>query len=154
MRIEVREDDLATPEVHALIEEHLAGMHRNSPPGHVHALAIQNLKMPSITFWTARWDGELCGCGALKELDSQTGEIKSMRTRDAYLRRGVGQAILDKIIRTAHQRGYSRLLLETGTGSAFHAAHALYRRNGFEWSNAFADYIATDFNTFMARTLP
>ncbi|MCX7053071.1 MAG: GNAT family N-acetyltransferase, partial [Proteobacteria bacterium] len=77
MGIDVRQDDLSSAEVHALIAEHLSGMHSNSPPGRVNALAIQNLRAPSVTFWTARVDGILCGCGALKELDPLTGEVKS-----------------------------------------------------------------------------
>lgn len=150
----VRQDDLASPEVQALIDEHLSGMQRHSPPGHVHALTIQHLRAPGVTFWTAWADGMLCGCGALKELDRLTGEVKSMRTRPGFLRRGVGQAILDEIVRTGRQRGYSRLVLETGTGQAFAPAHALYLRNGFEWSGPFGDYTATDFNVFMAKVLP
>lgn len=153
MGIEVRQDDLSSEEVHALIAEHLSGMHSNSPPGHVNALAIQSLRAPSVTFWTARVDGVLCGCGALKELDPLTGEVKSMRTRSAVLRRGVGQAILDEIVRTARQREYSRLLLETGTGPAFEPAHRLYRRNDFDWSDPFGKYSATDFNVFMVKVL-
>lgn len=153
MGIDVRQDDLSSAEVHALIAEHLSGMHSNSPPGRVNALAIQNLRAPSVTFWTARVDGILCGCGALKELDPLTGEVKSMRTRSAFLRRGVGQAILDEIVRTARQRGYSRLLLETGTGPAFEPAHGLYRRNDFDWSGPFGQYSATDFNVFMVKVL-
>jgi len=151
--IDVRQDDLSSADVQSLVAEHLSGMHSNSPPGHVHALAIENLRVPNVTFWTARIDGMLCGCGALKELDPLTGEVKSMRTRAAYIRRGVGQAILDEIIHTARRRGYSRLLLETGTGQAFEPAHALYRRNGFEWSGSFGEYTATDFNVFMAKVL-
>ena len=133
MRISVRRDDLSSPEVQSLVAEHLSGMHSNTPPGHVHALAIENLRAPNVTFWCAWADDVLCGCGALKELDRLTGEVKSMRTRSAFLRRGVGQAILDEIIRTSRQRGYARLLLETGTGQAFDAAHVLYQRNGFAW---------------------
>lgn len=76
-----------------------------------------------------------------------------MRTRAAFLRRGVGQAVLDEIVLAARRRGYSRLLLETGTGKAFEPAHAFYRQNGFEWSEPFGEYSATDFNVFMARTL-
>ncbi|HUR40464.1 MAG TPA: GNAT family N-acetyltransferase [Verrucomicrobiae bacterium] len=151
--VNVRQDDLSSAEVHALIAEHLSGMHSNSPPGHVNALAIKNLQAPSVTFWTAWVDGSLCGCGALKELDPLTGEVKSMRTRAAFLRSGVGQAILDEIVRTARQRGYSRLLLETGTGPAFEPAHGLYRRNGFEWTGAFGEYTSTDFNVFMTKDL-
>lgn len=153
MSIAVRQDDLTSTEVQSLIAEHLSGMHSNSPPGHVNALAIQNLRAPGVTFWSAWLGGLLCGCGALKELDQLTGEVKSMRTRSTFLRRGVGQAILDEIVRTSHQRGYSRLLLETGTGAAFEPAHALYRRNGFEWSGPFGEYTATDFNVFMAKVL-
>lgn len=77
----------------------------------------------------------------------------SMRTRSAFLRQGVGQAVLDEIVRTARARGYSSLFLETGTGEAFAAAHALYLRNGFEWCGPFADYDATDFNVFMVKRL-
>ena len=153
MSIYVRQDDLSSAEVQSLIAEHLSGMHSNSPPGHVHALAIESLRKPNITFWTA-WIGDvLCGCGALKEISPLDGEVKSMRTREAFLRHGVGQAILDEIIHVARQRRYSRLLLETGTGEPFEPAHALYRRNGFEWSGPFGEYVATNFNVFMAKIL-
>ena len=153
MELQVRQDDLSTQEVQALIAEHLSGMHSNTPAGQVHALDIERLRVPEVTFWTAWLDDALCGCGALKELDSLSGEVKSMRTRAAFLRQGVGQAILDEIVRTARQRGYTHLFLETGTGPAFEAAHALYLRNGFDWSGAFGDYTATEFNVFMAKEL-
>jgi putative acetyltransferase len=151
--LEIRLDDLSSPEVRRLVAEHLEGMHASSPPGHVHALAIERLQAPEVTFWCAWLGQDLCGCGALKELDATSGEIKSMRTRPAFLRRGVGQALLDEIVRTARSRGYARLLLETGTGPAFAAAHALYLRNGFGWCGPFGDYEATGFNVFMALDL-
>ncbi len=153
MGIDIQQDDLSSVEVQSLIAEHLSGMQSHSPPGHVHALAIESLRAKGITFWTAWEEGVLCGCGALKELDSRTGEIKSMRTQAAFLRRGVGQALLDEIVRTARLRGYSHLLLETGTGEAFEPAHALYRRNGFESSGSFGEYSTTEFNVFMAKAL-
>ena len=153
MAINVLLDDLTSPQVHALLEEHLAGMHQNTPAGQVHALAIDGLRAPDVTFWSAWMDDELCGCGALKALGSTSGEIKSMRTRSAFLRRGVAQAVLDEIIRTARERAYTHLYLETGTGESFIAAHKLYLRNGFVWSGAFGDYIATDFNVFMVNVL-
>lgn len=153
MTVDVRLDDLSSADVQSLVAEHLSGMQATSPPGQVHALAIAPLRAPSVTFWTAWMDGTLCGCGALKELAPHTGEIKSMHTRPGFRRRGVGQAVLDEIVRTARGRGYSRLLLETGTGSAFEPAHALYRRNGFQRSGPFGEYAATDFNVFMAREL-
>ncbi|MBL8315387.1 MAG: GNAT family N-acetyltransferase [Rubrivivax sp.] len=153
MTIHVRIDDLSSPQVQALIAEHLAGMQGNSPAGHVHALAIEGLRKPGLTFWSAWQGAALCGCGALKALDATSGEVKSMRTRSGFLRQGVGQAVLDEIVRTARARNYSRLYLETGTGPAFAAAHALYLRNGFGWCGAFADYAATDFNVFMVKPL-
>jgi putative acetyltransferase len=153
MTVTVRVDDLASAEVGALIAEHLSGMRGNSPPGHVHALAIEGLRRPEVTFWSA-WKGDaLCGCGALKALGPDAGEVKSMRTRAAFLRQGVGQTVLDEIVRTARARGYASLFLETGTGEAFAAAHALYLRNGFEWCGRFGDYEATDFNVFMHKGL-
>ena len=153
MPIHVRPDDLSSPQVQALIPEHLAGMHGNTPAGHVHALAIDGLRAPEITFWSAWFDGQLCGCGAMKALSATGGEVKSMRTRSAYLRRGAGQAVLDEIIRTARKRAYTHLYLETGTGEPFAAAHVLYLRNGFVWSGPFGDYAATDFNVFMVKVL-
>lgn len=153
MDIDVRRDDLSAAEVQALVAEHLVAMHSSSPPGHAHALAIESLRGPDMSFWSAWTGGTLCGCGALKQLDQRTGEIKSMRTRQAFLRRGVAQAILDEIIRVGCRRGYTHLFLETGTGSAFDAAHCFYLGNGFVWCGPFGEYTATDFNVFMSKTL-
>lgn len=153
MPIRTQVDDLSSADARRLIAEHLAGMRGNSPPGQVHALAIDGLRAPGVTFWTAWQDEELCGCGALKEINPTSGEIKSMRTRPAFLRQGVGQAVLSTIMDEARSRGYRRLYLETGTGAAFEAAHALYLRNGFGWCGAFGDYAATEFNVFMTRDL-
>lgn len=153
MFITVRVDDLSSPEVQALVAEHLAGMRGNTPPGHVHALAIDSLRAPEVTFLSA-WKGPaLCGCGALKELDSYSGEIKSMRTRQTYLRQGVGQAVLNELVRIAEGRRYRQLYLETGTGAQFVAAHELYLRNGFTWCGRFDSYAATEFNVFMVKKL-
>lgn len=154
MPIEVHVDDLGSPDVQGIVAEHLSGMQGSSPPGHVHALAIDGLKAPGTTFWSAWSDGRLCGCGALKQLAPDSGEVKSMRTRAGFLRQGVGQAVLEKIMQAAQDRGYARLFLETGTGAAFEAAHALYLRNGFTWCGAFGDYEATSFNVFMVKELP
>jgi len=153
MSIEVRIDDLSSPEVQSLVAEHVAAMRRNSPPGSVYALAIEGLQRADITFWSAWKGGALCGCGALKQLDARSGEIKSMRTRAAYSRQGVGQAVLNCIVETAVARGYRALHLETGSGPAFEAAHALYLRNGFVRSGPFGDYEASDFNVFMTKEL-
>jgi putative acetyltransferase len=89
----------------------------------------------------------------MKALSASAGEVKSMRTRPAYLRRGVGQAVLDEIIRAARERDYTHLYLETGTAEPFAAAHAMYLRNGFVWSGPFGDYTANDFSVFMVKAL-
>ena len=132
-----------------LLAAHLAGMHENSPPDSVYALDLSALRMPSVSVWTAWQGGELMGIGALKQLSSSAGEIKSMRTDSRHLRKGVGLAILDHIIAEARQRGYRRLSLETGSGEVFEAALHLYRKRGFTNGEPFGDYVASDFNQFL-----
>ncbi len=151
MRIEI--DDLSRPQVHALLEEHLANMHELSPPEQVFALDLHKLRAPGITFWTVWEDDHLMGCGALKELTSTHGEIKSMRTPAAARGRGAGRAVLEHIISTARQRGYARLSLETGTHPAFGPAHALYRSKGFAVSGPFGDYRPDPHSVFMELQL-
>jgi putative acetyltransferase len=104
--------------------------------------------------WTA-WDGAaLLGCGALKALGDGEGEIKSMRTAPAHLRKGVAATLLEHILSVARARSYRRLSLETGTGPAFEPAYAFYRRFGFADCGAFADYRADDpFSRFMSLAL-
>ncbi|MDO9487500.1 MAG: GNAT family N-acetyltransferase [Sphingomonadaceae bacterium] len=145
----IREDDLAGAPTRALLTYHLAGMAANSPPGHSFALDLSGLQAPGVTVWTA-WDGDrLAGIGALKRLGDGSGELKSMRTHPDHLRRGVGAAILEHIIDVARAEGLRRLSLETGSGEAFDAALALYRRRGFVDGPAFGDYVASDFNQFL-----
>jgi putative acetyltransferase len=153
MNFDIRRDDLSGAEVQALVREHMAGMLSNSPLESVHALALEGLRKPEITFWSIWSDKELCGCGALKELDATQGEIKSMRTREKFLRMGVGQAALNQIITEAKARGYTRLSLETGSTPAFEPALALYQRNGFERCGPFADYKLDPFSIFMTKLL-
>lgn len=153
MNIIIREGELDDAQVIGLLEIHAGGMLANSPPGTCHFLDLSKLKTPDITFLSA-WEGDtLLGIGAVKQLDGTTGEIKSMRTAEAALGRGVGTAILRHIIGLAQDRGYAALKLETGTGEAFDAAHALYARHGFAPCPPFADYEATDFNRFFALPL-
>jgi putative acetyltransferase len=150
----IKPGDFADSQVIGLLRLHLAGMHANSPPGHVFALDLSGLQRPNISFYAA-WDGgELMGCGALKELDARNGEIKSMRTATAHLRKGVGERILLHIINTARERGYERLSLETGSGVAFESALALYRKHGFKDGGAFGDYVKSEFNQFLHLPLP
>ena len=145
----IKPGDFDDDRIKALLTRHLEGMHANSPPGHVFALDWSGLQKPEISFY-ALWDGEdLLGFGALKELESRVGEIKSMRTADAHLRRGAAAMILEYIIAEANRRGYARLSLETGSGPAFEPALTLYRKYGFTEGGAFADYVKSPFNQFL-----
>lgn len=170
MRIVV--DDLTRPAVVELLEMHLRRMHEQSPPGSVFALDLDGLRSPGVTCFTA-WDvadggddgddatrgagssgsGSLMGCGALKELDASHGEVKSMRTADAFLRRGVAAAVLAHIVDVARARGYRRLSLETGTGPAFEASHRLYEHAGFRPCGPFGGYTDTVFSTYFTAEL-
>ncbi len=149
----IREDDLLGEEIAALVREHLRNMYEVSPPESVHALGLEALRAPGVTFWSA-WDGsELLGCGALKELDALHGEIKSMRTVRAHLRKGVGAGVLRHIIGEARLRGYRQLSLETGSQPAFDPARALYTRFGFEYCGPFAGYTDDPNSVYMTLSL-
>lgn len=151
MHIEI--DDPARADVFALLEEHLRNMHELSPPESVHALDVSALKSPDVTFWSARDGDELLGCGALKELGPEHGEIKSMRTPAAMRGRGAGRALLNHILAEARHRGYKRLSLETGTAQAFYAAHKLYQSVGFQHCGPFGDYKLDPHSVFMTLEL-
>lgn len=149
----IEADDLSRPEVQALLREHLANMHELSPPESVHALDLERLKAPDISFWTIWEDSTLLGCGALKALSASAGEVKSMRTPTHLRGRGAGRAILDHIIAEARQRRYTRLSLETGPYDSFTAAHELYRKAGFVYCGPFGDYREDPFSAFMTLEL-
>jgi putative acetyltransferase len=151
--MEIRIDDLTSPDIIGLLREHLHSMTLHSPPESIHALDIEALRKPEITFWSA-WDGTaLMGCGAIKELDSQHGEIKSMRTASAHLRKGVAAALMRHILEEAQRRSYQRLSLETGSMEAFAPARRLYASFGFEECAPFADYVEDPYSIFMTKEL-
>jgi putative acetyltransferase len=151
MHIEL--DDLSRPAIHALLREHLQGMLQLSPPESVHALDIEKLRRPEITFWSAWEASELLGCGALKELNAREGEVKSMRTATAHRRRGVARALLRRIIQEAEGRSYERLWLETGSAAAFEPARSLYIGFGFNYCSPFGEYGEDPHSVFMTRKL-
>ena len=145
----LRVDDLSGEAVRALLAFHLSGMHANSPACHVHALDLTGLLQPNVTVWSA-WDGEaLAGIGALKLIDADQAEVKSMRTHPDHLRRGVAAVLLEQIIAAARAAGVKRLSLETGRGDAFEPALVLYRRRDFIDGGPFAGYEANEFSQFL-----
>lgn len=147
------EDNLQSPDVLELVREHLQEAASLSPPDSVHALDVQALRSPGVSFWTA-WNGaELLGCGALQEMCADHAEIKSMRTAAAHLGQGVGSALLTHLINEARKRGYTRLSLETGSAAEFTPAHSLYRKFGFRFCDPFGGYQEDPHSRFMTRTI-
>ena len=147
--MQIREDDLTSASVRSLLELHLKGMQGASPPGHVFALDLSGLQRPDVTVWTA-WEVDTAvGVAALRRLDADTGELKSMRTHPEHLRKGVAAALLEHVIGQARARRLKRLSLETGSGPDFDAALTLYRRRGFRDGEAFGDYRRSAFNQFL-----
>lgn len=151
--MEIKMDDLTGSEITDLIREHLQGMTLVTPPESIHALNLDELRRPEITFWSV-WEGnELLGCGALKELSPKHGEIKSMRTATKHLRKGVAKRMLSHIIEEAKRRGYERLSLETGSMKDFEPAKKLYESFGFEYCGPFSDYNEDPNSIFMTKIL-
>lgn len=140
-------------EVIALLHEHLRCMASVSPPESCHALTLDGLRKPDVTFWSIWSDADLAGCGALKELDVEHAEIKSMRTAAAFLRRGVASRMLTHLIGEATRRRYRRLSLETGAMEYFEPARRLYVKFGFTECRPFSTYIEDPNSVFMTRVL-
>lgn len=151
--MEIRVGELDNPHIIQLLHEHLTSMRRISPPESVHALDLSGLAKPDITFYSLWHEGELLGCGAIKALDARHGEVKSMRTAAAHLRKGVAATLLRHIVEEAKRRSYQRLSLETGPMKEFEPARRLYASFGFEECGPFADYILDPNSVFMTKTL-
>ena len=156
--IAIARDDPRRADVVRLLEGHAALMESLSPPGSCHYFDVEALCVPAVTFWSARENDTLLGCGALyahetADGEKTLGEIKSMHTLERARGRGVGQMLLDAIVAEAKRRGYERLSLETGSPEGFGAAQRLYARNGFERCGPFADYADDPFSLFMTRAL-
>jgi putative acetyltransferase len=147
------EDDLTGPEVAALLELHLAEMHQWSPACKVHAMPLERLREPDVTFYSA-WSGDaLAAVGALKQLGPGRGELKSMRAAPAFRGKGAGAAILAHLLAEARRRDYAWLGLETGRPEKFLPARRLYEKHGFAECPAFGGYVSDEFSLCMERTL-
>lgn len=149
--IDIRVDDLRGNAIIELLQLHLRSVALHSPPESIHALDLERLRQPDITFWSAWQESDLLGCGALMALDASHGEIKSMRTVPRHLRKGVAAALLRHIIDEAKHRRYRRLSLETGSAAAFAPARTLYANHGFVVCGPFANYVEDPYSVFMSR---
>jgi len=146
-------DDLTGEAIAEFLAEHIRDMRAISPPESKHALDLEGLRQPNITFWTAWDDDEIVGCGALKELDAWHGELKSMRVSASRRHQGIGGRLLQHILDVAKARGYRRVSLETGAMPFFEPARRLYASFGFEPCAPFADYRPDPNSVFMSKTL-
>jgi putative acetyltransferase len=152
--MEIVEDDLTGAEIASFLAAHIEEMKAVAPrPESKHALDLDSLRVPEITFWTVWDDGILVGCGALKDLGQQQAEIKSMRTSSPRRRSGVASILLDHMLEVARQRGYRSVSLETGSYGFFAPARALYEKFGFEYCEPFADYTEDPYSVFMSKSL-
>lgn len=151
--MEIKIDDLSGSEIAEFLEEHIKEMKSVSPPESKHALDLEGLRKPEITFWTV-WDNScLIGCGAMKELDANHAEIKSMRTAISFRGKGVASILLQHILNEAKLRGYRRISLETGSMPFFESARNLYTKYGFESCTPFSTYREDPNSVFMTRKL-
>ncbi|MFJ6383793.1 GNAT family N-acetyltransferase [Kitasatospora sp. NPDC092039] len=151
--MQIATDDLSGPEIADFLADHVRQMRATSPPESTHALDLDALRRPGITFWSVRDGSVLVGCGAIKRLDAHHAELKSMRTSPLRKRSGVASLLLEHIIAEATRMGFTRLSLETGSTDFFLPARKLYEKFGFVPCEPFADYRPDPNSTFMTRAL-
>jgi putative acetyltransferase len=154
MTMEIVVDDLSGPEIAAFIDDHVRDMRAITPLESKHALDLDGLRKPEVTFWSV-YDGEtLVGCGAIKRLSPDHAEVKAMRTASSRKRSGIASLLLEHIISEATRMGYTRLSLETGTAEPFIPARKLYEKFGFEYTAPFEDYTVDPHSAYMTKVLP
>jgi putative acetyltransferase len=146
-------DDLSGPEIAAFLTEHVREMRSVSPPESKHALDLDALRAPEITFWSVSDAGLIVGCSALKRLDATHAELKSMRTAPAVKRSGIASLLLTHVITEAAAMGFTRISLETGSAAFFEPARKLYEKFGFQYCEPFAHYIEDPLSVFMEKIL-
>ncbi|MFC3032192.1 GNAT family N-acetyltransferase [Pseudoalteromonas fenneropenaei] len=149
--MEIKIDDLQGSDVLLLLKQHLQDMYATSPTESIHALDIEALKHPFITFWRAEIEGVIQGCIALKELDSKHAEIKSMRTATHARNQGIASQLLSHVLNVAKIRSYETVSLETGTMDYFLPARKLYEKHGFVYCDPFGEYQFDPHSCFMTR---
>jgi putative acetyltransferase len=151
--VKIAVDDLSGPEIARFLDEHVQQMRAITPLESKHALDLEALRQPEITFWSVTDGGTVVGCAAIKRLDASHAEVKSMRTAPARQRSGIASLLLEHIIAEASRMGLGRLSLETGSTEFFAPARRLYEKFGFEYCGPFADYQPDPNSVFMTRML-
>jgi GNAT superfamily N-acetyltransferase len=146
-------DDPGAADVRELLERHLEFANEHSPLEDVHALDVSALLDPAVTFFSYRRRGKLLAVGALRHIDADHAELKSMHTALAARGRGIGRAMVEHLLSVARDHGFRRVSLETGSMPAFAPARALYARAGFCPCGPFGDYPPSRNSTFMTLAL-
>jgi putative acetyltransferase len=146
-------DDPRAEDIRELLERHLAFARSTTPPGQVYALDVDGLADPAVSFFSYRIDGKALGVAALKRIDDEHAELKSMHTAEEARGRGVARALVDHLIAVARERGYRRLSLETGAGPAFEPARRLYASADFQPCGVFGDYRPSPNSAYMTLSL-
>ena len=134
------EGNFDNPEVNELLIKHFVELRAASPVGSAHVLDIPGLKIPSIKFWSFWENDELLGCGALKFLEKNHGEFKSIRIHDNFRNKGIGSQVIKDLIKKAVKLNIKRISIETGAGKFFEPARKLFKRCKFEPCKPFAHY--------------
>jgi putative acetyltransferase len=153
VRDEISLDDPSAPDVRRLLATHLAFARAPTPPEDAHALDVDGLLEEAVTFFSFRRDGRLLAVGALKRLDANHAEVKSMHTIEAARGQGIGRSMIEHLIAAARAAGYRQLSLETGSMGEFAPARALYASVGFKECGPFGDYRASPNSTYMTVAL-
>jgi putative acetyltransferase len=152
--VQIVVDDLSGPQIAEFLDDHVQEMRSITPsPESKHALDLDGLRQPEITFWSVIDGATLVGCGAIKRLDASHAEVKSMRTAPGRRHGGIASMLLAHIITEAKRMGFTRLSLETGSYEFFLPARKLYETFGFEYCEPFGDYQADTNSVFMTRHL-
>ncbi|MER6087610.1 GNAT family N-acetyltransferase [Streptomyces bluensis] len=146
-------DDLSGRQIAEFLEEHVQEMRSITPLESKHALGLDELRSPEVTFWSVLDGDALVGCGAIKKLDAGHAELKSMRTSSARKRSGIASQLLEHILTEAKRVGLTRISLETGSAEFFRPARNLYQKFGFGYCEPFGDYQLDPKSVFMTRTL-
>ena len=141
------------PEVNKLLIKHFIELRAASPEGSAHVLDIPGLKVPSIKFWSLWQDRNLFGCGALKFLDNEHGEFKSIRVHDNFRNKGNGIKVIGHLIDEAKKLSIKRISLETGAGKYFEPARKLFKKCNFKPCRPFAHYKEDINSIYMTKYL-
>jgi putative acetyltransferase len=153
VEIVITNENSLTDELGQILQAHWLFCTSSTPIEHVYALDASKLFSPDITVFGARIDGELVGVGAMRRLDTEHAELKSMHTLAKSRGLGVGKAMVAHIEEFARRSGIERMSLETGTNEAFRPARELYKSLGYQSCDAFGDYVLSEDNMCMTKSI-